>query len=65
MKEIRFNAGNGVWRIAFAFDPERKAVLLVTGNKTGTNQQRFYKNLIKIADERFSDHLKRLKEKEL
>jgi len=27
MKELRFDAGGGVWRIAFAFDPERKAIL--------------------------------------
>ncbi len=63
MKELRFHADDGVWRAAFAFDPQRKAIVLVAGDKSGTNQQRFYKQLIKKADERFSDHLKRLKEK--
>lgn len=63
MKEIRFNADNGVWRVAFAFDPERKAIFLVAGDKAGVNQKRFYKQLIKTADERFSDHLAHLKEK--
>ncbi|WP_352915180.1 type II toxin-antitoxin system RelE/ParE family toxin [Mesorhizobium sp. M0915] len=29
MKELRFEASNGEWRAAFAFDPERKALLLV------------------------------------
>ncbi len=29
MKEMRFDWESGVWRIAFAFDPQRKAVLLV------------------------------------
>ncbi len=24
MKELRFNADKGVWRVAFAFDPERR-----------------------------------------
>ncbi|MEM6611611.1 MAG: type II toxin-antitoxin system RelE/ParE family toxin [Cyanobacteria bacterium P01_C01_bin.72] len=62
MKELRFNADKGVWRIAFAFDPERKAILLVAGDKSGGSQKRFYKQLIKKADERFSDHLQRLKE---
>lgn len=62
MKELRFNADNGVWRTAFAFDPERKAILLVAGNKSGSNQKRFYKQLLKKADRRFSDHLQRLKE---
>lgn len=32
MKELRFDAGGGVWRVAFAFDPERKAILLVAGD---------------------------------
>jgi len=63
MKELRFNADNGVWRVAFAFDPERKAVLLVAGDKSGTNQKRFYKGLIKKADERFDSHLAMLKAK--
>ena len=29
MKELRFNADGGVWRVAFAFDPRRRAILLV------------------------------------
>lgn len=62
MKELRFYADDGVWRTAFAFDPERKAILLVAGNKAGTSEKRFYKQLIKKADERFDDHLERLKE---
>ncbi len=55
MKELRFNADNGVWRVAFAFDPRRQAILLVAGDKSGGSQNRFYKRLIKKADERF-DH---------
>jgi hypothetical protein len=35
MKELRFNADDGVWRVAFAFDPERKVILLVCGDKSG------------------------------
>lgn len=59
MKELRFNADNGVWRVAFAFDPDRQAILLVAGDKAGVAQKRFYKNLIKIADARFDTHLKK------
>ncbi len=55
--------GGGVWRTAFAFDPERKAILLVAGDKSGVSEDRFYKKLIKKADDRFDDHLTRLKEK--
>lgn len=58
MKELRFNAGDGAWRIAFAFDPERNAVLLVGGDKSGGSSAKFYKALIKIADRRFDDWLK-------
>jgi len=57
MKELRFKADNGVWRVAFAFDVDREAILLVAGDKTGTNQKRFYKSLIKKADERFDKHI--------
>ena len=57
MKELRFNVGGEVWRVAFAFDPKRRAVLLVGGDKSSANQKRFYKTLIKIADERFLKHL--------
>ncbi|HEY9012482.1 MAG TPA: type II toxin-antitoxin system RelE/ParE family toxin, partial [Devosia sp.] len=49
MKEIRFRQG-GLWRFAFAFDPDRDAVVLVGGNKDGANQKQFYKRLIKTAD---------------
>jgi hypothetical protein len=39
MKELRFDAADGVWRVAFAFDPKRKAVLLVAGNKSGRRRK--------------------------
>ena len=60
MKELRFNAADGVWRVAFAFDPKRKAILLVAGDKSGVSEKRFYKQLIDKADERFDAHLARL-----
>src|SRR5450432_1465252 len=54
MKELRFEALDGEWRAAFAFDPRRKAILLVAGDKSGGSQKRFYKQLIAKADRRFS-----------
>jgi hypothetical protein len=60
MKEIRFNAADGVWRVAFAFDPTRKAILLVAGDKSGVGQRQFYKQLIIKADLRFDEHLSNL-----
>jgi hypothetical protein len=62
MKELRCNAAGGVWRIAFAFDPDRKAILLVGGDKSGGSEKRFYRQLIAKADERFSRHIEAKKE---
>ena len=61
MKELRFNAAGGVWRVAFAFDPHREAVLLVSGNKSGGGEDRFYKQLIARADKRYAAHLRKIK----
>mgnify|MGYP001216092992 FL=1 len=61
MKELRCSAAGGVWRIAFAFDPDRQAILLVGGDKSGSSEKRFYKQLIARADERFDRHLARRK----
>src|SRR5437879_11111773 len=55
MKELRFNAADGVWRAAFAFDPGRKAIVLVAGDKSGGSEKRFYKQLIQKADARRSE----------
>lgn len=57
MKEMRFNWMGEVWRVAFAFDPQRQAVLLVGGDKGGADEKRFYKRLIAVADNRYSEHL--------
>ena len=62
LKELRFQADNGVWRVAFTFDIERKAVSLVAGDKSRMSQKKFYKALIDKADQRFDQHLKQLKE---
>lgn len=64
MKELRFDAADGVWRAAFAFDPERKAVILVAADKSGTNEKAFYKKLIRTADRRYRTHLAELRNKE-
>lgn len=62
MKEMRFGADDGVWRVAFAFDPQRRAVLLVAGEKSGVSQSRFYKPFIERADTRYRAHLKGIEE---
>jgi hypothetical protein len=52
---------NGGWR--FAFDAKRKAILLVAGDKSGGSEKRFYRGLIRKADDRFDAHQNRLKRK--
>ena len=52
MKELRFSAADGEWRVAFAFDTKRKAILLVAGDKSGVGEKRFYRELIRRADAR-------------
>lgn len=61
MKELRFGAADGEWRVAFAFDPKRSAILLVAADKSGGSEKRFYRALLRKADERFEAHLARLK----
>lgn len=62
MKELRFAWRGGVWRVAFAFDPLRRAILLVGGDKVGVDQKRFYKRLLCTADSRYDGHLSTLEQ---
>lgn len=57
MKELRFDWKGGVWRIAFAFDPKRQAILLAAADKSGANQKRVYRKLIALADKRYDRYL--------
>jgi hypothetical protein len=53
MKELRAPVGKEVWRVAYAFDPKRRAILLCAGNKESGNRK-FYEQLISTADKRFA-----------
>ena len=57
MKELRLSTLRGVWRVAFAFDVRRRAVVLVAGDKQGEKSRSFYRQFIRDADNRFDDHL--------
>lgn len=61
MKELRANTKDQVLRIAFAFDPERSAILLVGGDKSGVSQTQFYKRFIAKADKLYDAHLAAIK----
>jgi hypothetical protein len=62
MKELRVQYKGKPWRVLFAFDPKRNAILLVGGNKGGKKD--WYMAHVPIADERFSRHLERLEQME-
>lgn len=57
MKELRAGTSDLVMRIAFAFDPERNAIILLGGDKAGMSQKQFYRQLITKADRLFDAHL--------
>jgi len=61
MKELRADLNHSTLRIAFAFDPNRKAILLVGGDKHNKPQKPFYRQLIAKADIQFAEHLSKLK----
>lgn len=63
MKELRpGSSGRSEVRILFAFDPERRAITLMAGDKHGA-WQKWYRTNIPIADDRYDEHLKKLHDK--
>lgn len=66
MKELRFKANNGVeiWRAAFAFDSNRQAIVLVAADKQGTDEKKFYRDLLSKANKRYEQHLQSLMDAE-
>jgi len=57
LKELRpGSAGKTEIRILFIFDPQRRAVLLVAGDKAG-NWTRWYRDAIKLAEDRYARYL--------
>ena len=60
--ELRFSVGRQVWRVAYALYGDGQAVVLLGGDKQGTNERRFYKRLITTAAKRLEDHLTKEKE---
>jgi hypothetical protein len=59
MKELRVQHAGRPYRVLFAFDPRRCAIILIGGDKTG--QVRWYDVFVPIADQLYDDHLEALK----
>jgi hypothetical protein len=59
MRELRVQHSGDPYRVLYAFDPRRCAILLIGGNKTGRN--RWYESMIPLADRIYDEHLDQLK----
>jgi hypothetical protein len=55
MRELRIQIGGEPYRIFYAFDPRRAAILLIGGNKVGND--RFYEEFVPVADSLYDEHL--------
>lgn len=60
MRELRIQHEGRPYRVLYAFDPRRFAILLIGGDKTGDD--RWYEVHIPIADKLYDAHLKSLKQ---
>lgn len=63
MRELRIQHQGEPYRVLYAFDPRRSAILLLGGNKTGAD--RWYDIFVPIADKLYDDHLAQLKKEGL
>ena len=59
MRELRIQSHGDPFRVFYAFDPKRSAILLIGGNKAGND--RFYEDMIPIADDLYDQHIKELR----
>jgi len=62
MRELRIQHQGRPYRVLFAFDPLRIALLLIGGDKTGDD--RWYQVYVPVADRPYDVYLKELKDEE-
>lgn len=62
MRELRIQHRGRPYRVLYAFDPRRTAILLIAGRKTG---DRWYEIYVPIADRLYDEHLETLKKEGL
>ncbi len=63
MRELRIQHAGQPYRVLYAFDPRRTAILLIGGNKTGDD--RWYEKYVPIADDLYKQHIATLKKEGL
>jgi hypothetical protein len=59
MKELIVQHQGNPYRVLFAFDPRRYAILLIGGEKTG--DERWYDRIVPVADRLYGEHLETLR----
>lgn len=59
MRELRVQHRGRPYRVLYAFDPRRVALLLIGGEKTGDD--RWYERFVPIADRLYDEHLRTIK----
>ena len=57
LKELRIQHKGSPYRVFYAFDPLRRAVLLCGGRKNGKKHKLFYQQMISIVEREFIQHL--------
>lgn len=62
IRELRIQHSGRPYRVLYAFDPRRAAILLLGGDKTG--RDRWYEVSVPIADRLYDEHLAELRSKE-
>lgn len=58
LRELRIQHAGSPYRVLYALDPRRTAILLIGGNKIG--KKRWYQQFIPFADKLYDEHLKTL-----
>ena len=59
MRELRIQSGGEPYRVFYAFDPRRTAILLLGGNKAGDD--RFYVTMVPAADGLYDEYLEEIR----
>lgn len=59
MRELRIQHEGRPYRVLYAFDPIRVALLLLGGDKTG--DERWYEKMVPKADAIYEEHLRTIK----
>ena len=64
LRELRVQSHGHAFRVFYAFDPQRDAIVLIGGDKTGVSNDRFYRQYIPQAEKIFREYLAEIEEEE-